>query len=347
MIQKGMKYVFLLSGILFSLSVGAQKYSGQWRGSFEAKGDTSKTEYVLEFDVNGTTIEGTSTTYFMLGGKRYYTICAIKGTFDPASKTFVSTETSRIKANTPAWFGDCLQTHILTYFKKGNTEQLVGTWKPASKENNCGTGSTVLSRTLLVKNPIVTPPPSTTVRVSPPANKPAVTTQQKQETVAKNKPAPVKQAPKKDTVVKTAPVISKVENKIQPQSNPETKPVITAPKLPNGIEKRDNKVFETISLSSDEIIVNLYDNAEIDGDVITVLFNGEVIASKQTLSDKPITLKLKAIHGKDNTLTMYAENMGRVPPNTAIMKVQSGDDYFKVFLSADDQKNASVVFRVK
>ena len=71
------------------------------------------------------------------------------------------------------------------------------------------------------------------------------------------------------------------------------------------------------------------------------------MVSREALSEKPITIKLKALKGKDNTLTMYAENLGRVPPNTAIMRVQSGDQYFKIFLSADDSKNASVIFRVK
>lgn len=125
------------------------------------------------------------------------------------------------------------------------------------------------------------------------------------------------------------------------------KPDIPAPKLPNGLEKRENKVYEIIVIDEEDIAVNLYDNAEIDGDIITVLFNGEVVASQKMLSEKPITLKLKAIRGRDNTLTMYAENQGRVSPNTALMRVQIGDQYYKVFLSADAMKNGSVVFRFK
>ena len=128
---------------------------------------------------------------------------------------------------------------------------------------------------------------------------------------------------------------------------PLIKPIIPAPKLPGRLEKRESKVFETIAIDEEEITVNLYDNAEIDGDIITVLFNGELVASQKTLSDKPITIKLKAIRGRDNTLTMYEENQVSVPPNTAIMRVQNGDQYYKVFLSADDKKNGSVVFRFK
>ncbi len=356
-----MKQIFSVIFLLTSVSLFAQKWSGQWSGSFDEKSDPAPTEYVLEIEAKGNTFTGTSITYFSYYGKKYYTICEIKGTIDPGSKTLVSTETKVIKKNTPPEQNDCLQIHTLTYFKKGDEEQLIGTWKPANPGQNCGTGSTTLSRKVFVKNIVTTPPPpannirnNTTLnkpKTTPPvaAKKPPVATNKPLTNTKPNttKPVTVKPAPKKDSVVKSTPSIKKVDAEVKPQTKPENKPVIAAPKLPNGLERRDNKIFETITIEEEEITVNLYDNAEIDGDIITVLFNGEVVASQKSLTDKPITLKLKAVKGRDNTLTMYAENQGRIPPNTALMRVQCGDNYYKVFLSADDKKNASVVFRVK
>ncbi len=350
-----MKKLLLLVFLFSSSALFAQKYSGQWSGSFDANGDsTDMREYFLELEVNGTRVEGTSTTYFNLEGRHFYTICKVTGTFDPKSKTIVSTEVSNIKSNTPLWFRDCFQTHILTYFRKGDKEILEGTWKGARKEDNCGTGTTLLSRKQLAKNMVTIPPPpkNNIVRMNPNTPKPNTTkpVTKPNNNMVKTKPkqnTTTKPPVKKETPVKTAPVITKVDNKTESKNKIEIKPNIPAPKLPNGLERRDNKVYETIAIDDEDIIVNLYDNAEIDGDIITVLFNGEVVASQKTLSDKPITLKLKAIRGRDNTLTMYAENQGRIPPNTAIMRVQSGDQYYKVFLSADDKKNGSVVFRLK
>ena len=350
-----MKYLLILTFLFSSSTLLAQKFSGQWSGSFDALGDSSdRTEYFLELEVNGSKVEGTSTTYFIISGKRFYTICQISGTFDPKSKTIISTEVSNIKSNTPEWFRDCFQVHTLTYFRQGDKEVLEGIWKGARKEDNCGSGTTLLSRKQLAKNLVTIPPApaNNTVRMNPNLPKPNT-----QKPVAKPNNNTVKTQPKqtpvtkprvkKDTVVKKQPSITKVDNKNETQNKVEIKPIIPAPKLPNGLEKRDNKVYETIPITEEEITVNLYDNAEIDGDIITVLFNGEVVALQKTLSDKPIMLKLKAIRGKDNTLTMYAENQGKIPPNTAIMRVQSGGDYYKVFLSADDKKNGSVVFRLK
>jgi len=345
-----MKQIILLAFLFCSTQLVAQKYSGQWTGSFDSKGDpNSQTEYVLEIEAKGNSFTGTSTTYFMYGGKRYYTICEIKGTIDQGSKTLVSTELKVIKKNTPPEQGDCLQIHTLTYFRKGETEELSGTWKGARDIDKCGVGTTTLLRKQLVKNSVTTPPQNNTVRMSPAVPKPAP---EKPVTKPVTKPATTnttaKNEPKKETPVTTAPAITKVDNKNENETKPEIKPTnIPAPKLPNGLEKRESKVFETIAIEEEEITISLYDNAEVDGDVITVLFNGEVVASQKTLSDKPITIKLKAIRGRDNTLTMYAENQGRVPPNTAIMRVQNGEQYYKVFLSADDKKNGSVVFRFK
>lgn len=346
--------LFTLLGF-FSLTLNAQKYSGQWSGSFDAKGQDGATEYVLEIEATGNSFTGTSITYFIYSGKKYYTVCEIKGTIDKASKTLTSTEIIVIKKNTPADQKDCLQTHILTYFRKGETEELAGVWKGARVEDKCGTGSTTLSRKQMVKNLITTPPPpANNVRMNTTIKKPAVPVTKKPVTSntsvtkpAVTKPLTIKTIPKKDSVIKSKPAITKVDNTNKPQNNPTTKPVIAAPKLPNGLQQRENKVFETIAIEEVEITVNIFDNAEVDGDIITVLFNGEVVAYQKTLSEKPVTLKLKAIKGRDNTLTMYAENQGTVPPNTAIMRVQCGDDYYKVFLSADDKKNGSVVFRVK
>lgn len=364
-----MKRSLFFSLLVILLSpAAAQKFSGQWTGSFVQKNDTTRTEYVLEIEASGTVFEGTSITYFTMKGRRYYTICKIKGTIDPGSKSLVSTEVKKIKANTPPDFNDCLQTHTLTYFKKGTTEQLIGTWQSANPEDACGIGTTLLERKALVKN-MRTQAPATktqTARRNPAApsqsTAPAASNSTVKPAPANNKatginkassgtnskttqqnsaPAPAKPAPD------LQPAISKVENKTTFRATTDNKPNVQAPKLPNGLDRRDNRLFETITITEEEITISLYDNAEVDGDIITVLFNDEVVVSQQTLSDKPITVALKAVPGRDNILVMYAENQGRVPPNTAIMRVQSGENYYKVFLSADDKRNASVIFRLR
>ncbi|MBK8089271.1 MAG: hypothetical protein IPK31_15760 [Chitinophagaceae bacterium] len=82
-----MKKLLFAGFLLLNSTLFAQKFSGQWSGSFDAKNDSiDRTEYFLELDVNGSTVEGSSTTYFMIGGKRYYTICKITAVSMPKAR---------------------------------------------------------------------------------------------------------------------------------------------------------------------------------------------------------------------------------------------------------------------
>jgi hypothetical protein len=47
----------------------------------------------------------------------------------------------------------------------------------------------------------------------------------------------------------------------------------------------------------------------------------------------------------EHEVTMVAENLGRIPPNTSLMIVECGDQRFNVFISSNEQKNAVVRFR--
>jgi zinc protease len=113
------------------------------------------------------------------------------------------------------------------------------------------------------------------------------------------------------------------------------------------VSKRKTDVVQTIELTSPDFTVDLYDNADIDGDSVTVYFNGNVVAAKQKLTDKAISLKLKALPQKDNELIMYAENLGTIPPNTALMKVNANGKSYEVRISSDEKKNGTVIFKLK
>ncbi|HEY2726932.1 MAG TPA: hypothetical protein VGI61_07150, partial [Parafilimonas sp.] len=94
---------------------------------------------------------------------------------------------------------------------------------------------------------------------------------------------------KKDTIAKSTPVTTQPE---QPEiKNLPPKKIIPVPEV---IKERSNPLIKTITTAAQDIKVELYDNGEIDGDTITVYDNNEVIAWKKGLSDKPITLNLKA-----------------------------------------------------
>jgi hypothetical protein len=132
-----------------------------------------------------------------------------------------------------------------------------------------------------------------------------------------------------------------------PKNNPEVvapSEQVTVPKrenIPPTIRNREVKIIKTLEVSDPTVTVKFYDNAEIDNDSISVYFNNQLVKSKQLLGTKPLTLTLKIDPGKDNVITMFAENLGSIPPNTALMVVEYDNTQLKLNLeSTFSQSNA-------
>jgi hypothetical protein len=105
------------------------------------------------------------------------------------------------------------------------------------------------------------------------------------------------------------------------------------------------KEVPEIKVDTGTIRLDFYDNAEIDGDSITVLVNKRIVLSHQRLGAKPLTTYLKvdpfnAFH----EVEMIAENLGSIPPNTAILIITAGAKRYQLSLSSSETKSAMVRF---
>ena len=364
----------VLSIILFfaATAVFSQKINGQWRGYFNNEGNIvadgiGNTEYVLEIEVNGTRVSGFSYSYFE--GRRYYVICKLEGTYYPTSKSIKVIETERVKGNTRPDFQDCFQIHYLTYKKEGSLEELEGRWvtRP-NQQSNCGDGSTTLTRKTMdkslsrfnkksVQQPVAKKPAPKQNTVAAAKSKAEPKTSNN-NVAAKPKPMPstepkkpVAKAPEKPTI-KTIPPVAKATPKTgqvvkEPEAEkPELKKTdITAIKTDMNFEKRKADVLKTIQIENEAFKVDLYDNGEVDGDSISVFYNKKLILSHKRLSEKPLTIMLNTPDGDDiNELTMYAENLGEIPPNTALMVVTDGDKRYEVRISSDLKNSGTIRF---
>lgn len=70
--------------------------------------------------------------------------------------------------------------------------------------------------------------------------------------------------------------------------------------------------------------------------------------SHQRLSDKPINIDID--FDKDTNIheiTLYAENLGSIPPNTALIVVTAGKQRFELRSKASLSENAVLVFERK
>ena len=111
------------------------------------------------------------------------------------------------------------------------------------------------------------------------------------------------------------------------------------------LTSRTSVLLETYHITSPDILIELFDNAEIDGDRVTIYHNNEIIASNQMLEAKPITLKIHAdATNRKHEFVMVAENLGTIPPNSALMRITAGKQSYKLAVKTDMTTNARIVF---
>ncbi len=156
-------------------------------------------------------------------------------------------------------------------------------------------------------------------------------------------------ADKKQTEVTASTAINNVaEKKTGDGSNPSASAISTVlKKAPEPVENdRQNEVIRELTLSTQQVNITIYDNGEIDGDTVSVYLNGSLVISKKRLSTVPLKLNLTLSETQElQELTFVAENLGRIPPNTALMIVDTGQQQYRLQVLSTDKKNAVFRFR--
>ena len=113
-------------------------------------------------------------------------------------------------------------------------------------------------------------------------------------------------------------------------------------------EERKPFLVNEIEVESDSIRITLYDNGDIDGDTVSVFYNKIPILKHQGLDAQGVNLYIQldpkiAVH----ELSLYAENLGTIPPNTALMIITDGVNRFELFSTSNLSLNGTVRIRRK
>jgi hypothetical protein len=132
---------------------------------------------------------------------------------------------------------------------------------------------------------------------------------------------------------------------------PETKPdpplaLAKSLTIEEKFTSRQKVITKEIPIEGDSIELRFYDNAEIDGDSISLFLNDKMIFTHIRLTEKAYTVKLAAKDLQENNeLTMVAENLGAIPPNTSYMVAIAGGKRYEAQLASTE--NSSAVIRLK
>ena len=117
-------------------------------------------------------------------------------------------------------------------------------------------------------------------------------------------------------------------------------------KLPPTLTNRKAELVKEILVDTGTITLDFYDNGQIDNDTISVYANGLSVVSNKRLSTKPVSMTIRIdLKRPEQEVIMVGENLGDIPPNTALMIVNAGDKRYQLYLTSDEKKNAMVRFK--
>ena len=234
------------------------------------------------------------------------------GTYREISKNLIGLNTSFIEKS----FFHTLSTYNLAYSRKGNIEYLRGTILPKS------TGAKLMAMGLpqgLWYKKISGEIDTTKLM--------AEKIQYQQPPVAEIKIEKVKE----------------VEQPVKKEDTVVTQKVNSMPDLTSVKESRTSILIKTLQTAADSIRLVLYDNGEIDGDTVTVFYNGTIIYNSVPLSVKPLEISLAvSMLNTINTIELMANNLGSIPPNTALLLIFAGKERHELRVSSDFSTNAQI-----
>lgn len=264
--------------------------------------------YELDFWETDGKIMGKATTWFETGKE----VCAkMEGVIDKTNRTFSFSE-KEILYNTGFASSKtiCLINAQLKYQKDDNNNMVLSGRITSTDVTNvsCARGfitftnpaeTTPLFEETKSKEKTVTPKPGPKLYTTP--------KESKSNTVFSNQV--VKTPPKPMRFVNETNSVPSVVEKIKTTSN-----------FPDRITAGQEKIYDW---KNDSVSIEIWDNSRVDGDVISLKYNGKKLLENYALIKEKKVLKL-FLEKDENELTIIAVNEGSEQPNTADILLYDG-----------------------
>jgi hypothetical protein len=127
-----------------------------------------------------------------------------------------------------------------------------------------------------------------------------------------------------------------------------TKPVEIEISALDAFNQRGKVVAKELLVINSTLKLEIYDNGEIDYDSVSLFLNNKRILPKSMLNHKAIRLTIELDPNLEvNELSMFAENLGMIPPNTAALILYDGNTRYETMLTSDLSKSATLRLRRK
>ncbi|HVM90149.1 MAG TPA: hypothetical protein VMT76_18315 [Puia sp.] len=360
----------------------AQDLTGIWRGHFQSNSSFQKMpiyddRYKIEVQIaqKGNRFDGVTYSY---KSTVFYAKASAEGTINSSSQKVFFRELKLLEVRMTDGGQVYAMDYFLKYSKLGNEEFLEGTYISYNiKDSSRGEKGTVFLHRVVTsdfyKEPFVKKREEEIAREKHSA--PATRTDSsvaKKSISTKTSSKKTIPANKSDNSVAKKNIVPQKNNPGHNLPKPAPKPVIvkadvakqntttvmvdsshkierkTAPDLvlPKVLTSRKNELVKTISVTTNEVELRVYDDGTIDHDTVSIFVDNRNVINHAMLTDKPIIVKLHLDDDNNyHEVVMVAENEGEIPPNTSLMVVKAGDKEYEVRIVSTEQKNATVVFK--
>ena len=305
-----MKKTILLLTVLLSLKTFSQSVSGYWYGAANVKSKSSTNNYLVELILHQdrTLVKGIVNYYF----KKTYRSIKVNGNYNSLTRQLTLFDIPvTYHGSIEDLEVDCMMNFAATLRVAKVSSNLVGSFqgKPEYRYTCPDVNFNLKLNADISKEDSILH----AIRVY-------------KETYQVWKPT------YQDTLIAVNIIPRKVENYV----------------IDSEYKQRENVVSKEITVSSDSLKVDFFDNGEIDGDSISIFYNNKLIAFNRILSTKAVhfTVALDTTR-QINEITMFADNLGSIPPNTALMVVTDGKKRYEIPMASNLQRNATLKIRRK
>jgi len=305
-----MKKTILLLTVLLSLKTFSQSVSGYWYGAANVKSKSSTNNYLVELILHQdrTLVKGIVNYYF----KKTYRSIKVNGNYNSLTRQLTLFDIPvTYHGSIEDLEVDCMMNFAATLRVAKVSSNLVGSFqgKPEYRYTCPDVTFNLKLNTDISKEDSI----MHAIRVY-------------KETYQVWKPT------YQDTLIAVNIIPRKVENYV----------------IDSEYKQRENVVSKEITVSSDSLKVDFFDNGEIDGDSISIFYNNKLIAFNRILSTKAVHFTVGLDTTREiNEITMFADNLGSIPPNTALMVVTDGRKRYEIPMASNLQRNATLKIRRK
>ncbi len=322
-----LRTILILSLIVCSTCSLAQPLAGVWSGIISRNAGTYNGIESLELYLNqyGKKLEGFSYSY---KEDRRFVLFNIKGKRNKKENEIILQEFGSPTYDLPDNFFPCEKKLTLNYKKIGKTQYLIGKWggNGYGLDTTCFPGEDLLVVLQRIQKPEL---PVT-------------------HYVLKKLTNYIEKKLEKVNLDTTQQIVI-ADSIFKPEIEVQTKPITLINNTNTNSkdsfpEDRKLEIQKIVSVKDSILTIKFYDNAIVDDDTISVFVNKKLVFTHQRISIKPLELSIKLEYpGQTIEILMQAENLGSIPPNTALAVVETLSRSYEARLSAGLDKSAVLV----